>query len=67
MPSDVFAKPVRQRDWHQDCEVEEGPAQEIAPKLKDRQAHAIVFVSHPKEDSERTQARFAALRRAYAD
>jgi hypothetical protein len=46
--------------------VEEGSAQEIAPKLKDRNAQALVFVSHSKEDAERTQARFAALKRAYS-
>jgi hypothetical protein len=62
MPSNVFPKPIRHQDW----DVEEGSAQEIAPKLKDRNAQALVFVSHSKEDAERTQARFAALKRAYS-
>ena len=61
MPSNVFAKQVRHQDW----EVEEGSAQEIAPKLKDCKAQALVFVSHSKEDNERTKATFEALKRAY--
>ena len=62
MPSSVFAKQFRHRDW----EVEEGSAEEIAPKLKDSKAQALVFVSYSNEDAKRTQARFEALKRAYA-
>lgn len=62
MQSSVFAKQSRHRDW----EVEEGSAEEIVPKLKDSKAQALVFVSHSKEDARRTQARFEALKRAYA-
>jgi hypothetical protein len=46
--------------------VEEGSAEEIAPKLMDSKAQALVFVSNSKESAERTQARFEALKRAYA-
>jgi len=63
MPSSAFAKQIRHQD---DWEVEEGSAQEIAPKLKDSKAQALVFVSHSNGDNERTQARFEALKRAYA-
>jgi hypothetical protein len=62
MPSNLFAKQVRHQDW----EVEEGSAEEIAPKLKDSKAQALVFVSHSEEDNVRTQAIFEALKRAYA-
>ena len=62
MPSSGFAKAVRHQDW----EVEEGFAEEIAPKLKDRRAQALVFVSHSKDNTEQTQAMFEALKRAYA-
>ena len=60
MSSHAFAKSIRHQDW----EVEEGSAQQIAPKLSNRNARALVFVSPPKEDAERTQAKFDALKRA---
>ena len=60
MPPGVFGK----SNQHQNLEVEEGSAEEIAPKLKDLKAQALVFLSRSKEDTGRTQARFEALKRA---
>jgi hypothetical protein len=64
MRSSIFTKQVQNQDWG--WEVEEGSAEEIAPKLMDSKAQALVFVSNSKESAERTQARFEALKRAYA-
>jgi hypothetical protein len=64
MRSSLFAKQVKNQNWG--WEVEEGSAEEIAPKLMDSKAQALVFVSNSKESAEQTQARFEALKRAYA-
>lgn len=64
MRSSVFAKQVQNQNWGWD--VEEGSAEEIAPKLMDSKAQALVFVSNSKQSAEHTQARFEALKRAYA-
>jgi hypothetical protein len=58
MPSSVLAKA------HHGWDVQEGAARELAPKLKDRKARALIFVSTSEEDSPRTQAKFDTLRRA---
>ena len=64
MRSSVFAKQVQNQNWG--WEVEQGSAEEIAPKLMDSKAQALVFVSNSEESAEQTQARFEALKRAYA-
>jgi hypothetical protein len=59
MPAQVRNNPARLLNW----DVQEGEAQEIASKLRDRDARALVFVSSEKND-ERTKARFETLKRA---
>jgi hypothetical protein len=60
MPSIALKNPTRHKHW----EVQEGEAQEIAPRLKNIAARALVFVSSGKDDDQRTKARFDTLRQA---
>ena len=60
MPSSALKNPIRHQHW----DVQEGEAQEIAPRLKNIAARALVFVSSGKDDDQRTQARFDTLRQA---
>jgi hypothetical protein len=61
MDSSTLLEPTR---WHNHWDVQEGSAREIAPKLRNSDAHALVFVSHGIEDS-RTRIKFEALKQAY--
>src|SRR5882762_5556513 len=60
MPSSALKNPTRHQHW----DVQEGEAQEIAPRLKNIAARALVFVSSGKDDDQRTKARFDTLRQA---
>lgn len=60
MPSLAFKNPARAQHW----DVEEGEAQEIAPRLKNSDAKALVFVSHSHEDDEHARLAFETLKRA---
>jgi hypothetical protein len=60
MPSSALKNPTRHQHW----DVQEGEAQEIAPRLKNVAARALVFVSSGKDDDQRTKARFDTLRQA---
>src|ERR1700679_4339888 len=60
MPSSALKNPIRHQHW----DVQEGEAQEIAPRLKNVAARALVFVSSGKDDDQRTKARFDTLRQA---
>lgn len=60
MPSVAFKNPVRTQRW----DIEEGEAQEIAPRLKNSDAKALVFVSHSHEDDEQSRLAFETLKRA---
>ena len=59
MPAQVPGKSSPQLTW----DVQEGKAQEIAPKLENCDAWALVFVSSNKDDA-RTKAKFETLKRA---
>src|ERR1700678_4667820 len=60
MTSVALTNPARHQHW----DVQEGEAQEIAPRLKNIAARALVFVSSGKDDDLRTKARFDTLRQA---
>ena len=60
MPSNAFATPHRHQNW----DVQEGEAQELAPALEKSEAQALVFVSHARRDDEWTKTVFQTLKRA---
>lgn len=60
MPSSAFASPNRHQDW----DIQEGAAQELATYLENSEAQALVFVSHSRTDDERTKTVFKTLKRA---
>src|SRR6516164_7342732 len=60
MPATAFKNPARTQHW----DIEEGEAQEIAPRLRNSDAKALVFVSHSHEDDEQARIAFETLKRA---
>jgi hypothetical protein len=60
MPSTVFATPQRHQNWN----VQEGEAQEIAHDLENATGQALVFVSGADRDDDRTRLVFQTLKRA---
>jgi hypothetical protein len=60
MTSSAFATPHRHQNWN----VQEGEAQEIAHGLENSDGQALVFVSHAHRDDEWTKTVFQTLKRA---
>ncbi len=60
MPSTALVSPRRHQNWN----VQEGEAHEIAHDLENSDGQALVFVSHAHRDDEWTKAVFQTLKRA---
>jgi hypothetical protein len=60
MPATALANPVRHQNW----DVQEGSAKELAPNLETSEAPALVFVAHSRGDHQLTKSLFEALKRA---
>jgi hypothetical protein len=60
MASSAFATPNRHQNW----DVQEGEAKELAQCLEKSKAQALIFISHARGDDEWTKTVFQTLKRA---